>query len=81
MIAEQYKASNKKIDSMTTKQIFDKFIESSEIVKARMNIKCPYCKYNGGDPKIGTQPLSDKMMCSKCKRYFHPFANQDGGEK
>lgn len=37
-------------------------------------IKCPYCKYGGEDLKIGRVPISNKMMCSKCKRYFNPFA-------
>ena len=39
-----------------------------------MKIECPNCGYSGGDLTIGENPISEHMMCKKCKRYFNPFA-------
>jgi len=38
-----------------------------------MEIQCPNCGYDGSDLKIGRTPISERMMCSKCRRYFFPF--------
>lgn len=38
-----------------------------------MEVKCPNCGYDGSDLKIGRVPISNPMMCSKCRRYFNPF--------
>jgi len=40
-------------------------------------IECPYCGYDGSDLKIGRKPISNPMMCSKCRRYFNPFQQND----
>jgi len=43
-------------------------------------VKCTHCDYDGGDLSIGQEPISNKMMCSKCKRYFYPFARLSENE-
>ena len=45
-----------------------------------MNIKCPRCDYGGEDLLIGRYPISNKMMCAKCKMYFYPFAKLSENE-
>ena len=42
-----------------------------ELGKVR-EIKCPNCGYDGSDLEIGRKPISNPMMCSKCRRYFNP---------
>ena len=58
----------------------EKYHELKKLAGNPITIVCPYCKYDGSDLKIGRNPISTKMMCAKCKRYFNPLANQDGGE-
>lgn len=50
--------------------------ESLEKAFKPVEIKCPNCGYGGEDLKIGRKPISSKMMCSKCKRYFYPLADK-----
>jgi hypothetical protein len=38
-----------------------------------IEIACSHCQYDGSDLKIGRKPISNPMMCSKCKRYFNPL--------
>ena len=57
-----------------------KYIEMG-IYGEQREIKCPNCNYGGEDLKIGRKPISNPMMCSKCKRYFNPFPNSESTVK
>ena len=50
-------------------------------MKEQIEVKCPYCGYNGSDLKIGRNSISSKMMCAKCRRYFYPFEQNKEQEK
>lgn len=54
----------KKVDE----EMIKKMIENKPV-----EIKCTFCQYDGSDLEIGRNPISNPMMCSKCKRYFYPL--------